>query len=320
MAIALCAFLISLVAVLALLKTPLKRLALDQPNSRSMHMEVTPRTGGLAILSAVIILWLLIEVDWIWLTAIILLFGVSVLDDIFKLGVLKRFAVHLLSAFIFIHQHITDISWIELSVLMLGLIWITNLYNFMDGSDGMAGGMTFVGFGAYAIAAYTGNNLEIAAMAAAICGSIAAFLLFNFHPARIFMGDAGSIPLGFLAGSIGLFGWDRELWPLWFPLLVFSPFLVDATATLIRRLLKRESFWQAHKDHYYQRLIRMGWSHRKTALAAYALMLAVAGSALMLLGQAYWIICTTLAVWMLIYLFFFGSIDKMWWVQRYGGE
>ena len=88
------------------------------------------------------------------------------------------------------------------------------------------------------------------------------------------MGDAGSIPLGFLAGGFGLAGWQAGVWPAWFPVLVFSPFIVDASVTLMRRALRRQRIWQAHCEHYYQRLVRSGWGHRKTALAGYALMLA----------------------------------------------
>jgi hypothetical protein len=97
------------------------------------------------------------------------------------------------------------------------------------------------------------------------------FLLLNFSPARVFMGDAGSVPLGFLAGGIGIAGWRTVSWPAWFPLLVFSPFVVDASVTLARRMfMRRERFWHPHREHYYQRLVRMGWSHRRLALTEYA--------------------------------------------------
>ncbi|MGH8746214.1 MAG: glycosyl transferase, partial [Burkholderiales bacterium] len=101
----------------------------------------------------------------------------------------------------------------------------------------------------------------------------AAFLVRNFPPARIFMGDVGSVPLGFLAGALGLIGWNDGVWPLWFPLLVFAPFVCDATLTLLKRLARGERVWQAHREHYYQRLVRMGFGHRGTALIEYAVML-----------------------------------------------
>ena len=118
------------------------------------------------------------------------------------------------------------------------------------------------------------------ATAAAIVGATASFLVVNFPPARVFLGDVGSIPLGFLAGALGVIGWRNDAWPLWFPLLVFAPFIGDATLTLLRRLLRRERVWQAHREHYYQRLVRMGLGHRRTAIVAYVLMLVCGAAAL----------------------------------------
>jgi UDP-N-acetylmuramyl pentapeptide phosphotransferase/UDP-N-acetylglucosamine-1-phosphate transferase len=114
----------------------------------------------------------------------------------------------------------------------------------------------------------------------AFAGASAGFLVYNFHPARIFLGDIGSIPLGFLAGSLGVVGWRNDLWPLWFPVLVFGPFIGDATVTLVRRLIRGERLSQAHRDHYYQRMVRAGLGHRGTACIGYMAMLVCAGAAL----------------------------------------
>ena len=99
------------------------------------------------------------------------------------------------------------------------------------------------------------------------------------------MGDVGSIPLGFLAGALGVLGWREGVWPLWFGGVVFAPFVVDASVTLVRRILRGERVWQAHRSHYYQRLILSGWTHRRTALAEYALMLACASIAIVAAHQ-----------------------------------
>ncbi len=112
-------------------------------------------------------------------------------------------------------------------------------------------------------------------MAAASAG----FLVHNFPPAKIFMGDTGSTTLGFLAAACILWGSKSGLFPFWVAILVFSPFIVDATVTLLRRLLRGEKIWEAHRTHYYQRLVLLGWGHRWTVLAEYVLMLACAGSA-----------------------------------------
>jgi UDP-N-acetylmuramyl pentapeptide phosphotransferase/UDP-N-acetylglucosamine-1-phosphate transferase len=165
-------------------------------------------------------------------------------------------------------------------LLVLAIGWITNLYNFMDGSDGLAGGMAVIGFAAYALAAAVVGHTPLAATSLAIAAAALGFLVYNFPPARIFMGDVGSIPLGFLAGALGVVGWRDDVWPLWFPLLVFGPFIGDATITLLKRAARRERVWQAHREHYYQRLVRMGLGHRGTALLGYAAMLFCAAAAL----------------------------------------
>ena len=140
--------------------------------------------------------------------------------------------------------------------------------------------MALIGFSAYAIAAWLAGSAALATLCAAIAAAALGFLIHNFHPARIFLGDVGAIPLGFLAGALGIVGWRDDVWPLWFPLLAFAAFIGDATLTLIRRLLRAERVWQAYRDHYYQRLVRMGLGHRGTAYVAYAAMLLCAAAAL----------------------------------------
>jgi UDP-N-acetylmuramyl pentapeptide phosphotransferase/UDP-N-acetylglucosamine-1-phosphate transferase len=111
-------------------------------------------------------------------------------------------------------------------------------------------------------------------------GAAVGFLHFNFPPARIFMGDTGSSALGFLAAGISLWGDMTGTVPLWVSVLVFSPFIADATFTLLRRVRQREKVWEAHKTHYYQRLVQSGWGHRKTVMLEYGLMAACSAAAL----------------------------------------
>jgi UDP-N-acetylmuramyl pentapeptide phosphotransferase/UDP-N-acetylglucosamine-1-phosphate transferase len=182
----------------------------------------------------------------------------------------------------------------------------------MDGSDGLAGGMTVAGFGVYAVAAFAGGLTELSILGAAIAGAAAGFLIWNFHKARIFMGDSGSVPLGFLAAALGLLGWQAGTWPMWFPVLVFSPFIADASMTLLKRYLRGEKLSQAHRSHYYQRVLRMGLGHRGTALAAYVLMLAAAGSALAARTWPDTAVILLLAAWVAIYGVGMWLIDQRW--------
>lgn len=182
----------------------------------------------------------------------------------------------------------------------------------MDGSDGLAGGMGLFGFSAYAIAAFIIGDFDLAMMNAVIAMACFAFLLFNFHPAKIFMGDSGSIPLGFLSGSIGIYGYFQALWPGWFPILVFSPFIVDATVTLIKRQIAGEKVWQAHRSHYYQRLVQMGWGHKKTAIGEYVLMLLLAVASILMLSITFVWQMTCLIIWGMVYFILMRLIDEKW--------
>jgi UDP-N-acetylmuramyl pentapeptide phosphotransferase/UDP-N-acetylglucosamine-1-phosphate transferase len=206
----------------------------------------------------------------------------------------------------------SPMQWLEMVLLGLAVAWITNLYNFMDGSDGLASGMAIAGFSTYAIAAAWSADATVLYASAALAGASAACLVFNFHPARVFLGDVGSIPLGFLAASIGLMGWRDDAWPLWFPFLVFAPFIGDATLTLLRRAANGEKVWQAHRDHYYQRLVRLGFGHRGTAYVAYALMLLCAGAALYARQQRPLVQWTTVGAVVAVLAAVAGWIELRW--------
>lgn len=264
---------------------------LDTPNARSLHTTPVPRSGGIAILLAGGIGLINSDMAPLLSIVVLLLAAISWLDDQMNLSVIIRFAAHFLAAGTVVWTTaLSEIDGIAAVVVVFSVVWMTNLYNFMDGSDGLAGGMTMFGFSAYALATGVGTN-GLALLSACIAAGAAGFLLFNFSPAKIFMGDVGSIPLGFLAAIIGLNGVQKGFWPLWFPILVFSPFVVDATTTLAKRALRGEKIWLAHREHYYQKLVRMGWSHGRLALSAYGLMGATVLSGLLMLqlgplGQA----------------------------------
>jgi UDP-N-acetylmuramyl pentapeptide phosphotransferase/UDP-N-acetylglucosamine-1-phosphate transferase len=219
----------------------------------------------------------------LWLAAIVVLAIVSLADDHRPLPPIVRLVFHVLAAFAVVAGNTLPAAGIVLGVLsVLFVVWMINLYNFMDGANGLAGGMSVFGFAAYACTAALAGHPDLAIWAACVAGASAGFLVFNFDPAKVFMGDVGSVPLGFLAAALGIEGIARGAWPLWFPILVFSPFIADASVTLIKRGWRGEKVYLAHREHYYQRLVRAGWSHRRLALQAYVLMFAVAASACVL--------------------------------------
>ncbi len=255
----------------------------DLPNARSLHSTPVPRSGGLGILAGVAIGGVGAMPPGLWLAAIVVLAIVSLADDHRPLPPIVRLVFHVLAAFAVVAGNTLPAAGIVLGVLsVLFVVWMINLYNFMDGANGLAGGMSVFGFAAYACTAALAGHPDLAIWAACVAGASAGFLVFNFDPAKVFMGDVGSVPLGFLAAALGIEGIARGAWPLWFPILVFSPFIADASVTLIKRGWRGEKVYLAHREHYYQRLVRAGWSHRRLALRAYVLMFAVAASACVL--------------------------------------
>jgi UDP-N-acetylmuramyl pentapeptide phosphotransferase/UDP-N-acetylglucosamine-1-phosphate transferase len=276
---------------------------IDHPNDRSLHQHPTPRTGGIAIIVSMTAGILvssamalstdmelrnrfsrLPEAGWL-LGGTLFLACVSFLDDRKGLSVVVRFALHLLAACgvvfgggVMLHSvsipgwEPLTLGWAAVPVSLLVLLWMTNLYNFMDGMDGFAGGMTLIGGLTLAFLTSKGNAVAVSIPSLLLAGAATGFLVHNFPPARIFMGDVGSIPIGFFFGAVILLGSRDGLFEIWVPLIVFSPFVVDATATVIRRILAGEKIWEAHRAHYYQRLVLLGWGHRRTVLAEYGLM------------------------------------------------
>jgi len=286
--IALASPLVAAAVTLALIAWMLRSgagLPLDVPNERSLHERPLPRSGGLAIMAGIFAGLALMEFPLALVIPAAALVAVSHLDDLRGLPIAARLGAHFAAAAAFAWFALPALPWLLLAAIVIGIVWVTNLFNFMDGSDGLAGGMSVLGFGFLGAGAWLGGDELLAIVCAIVAAASAAFLLFNFPPARIFMGDAGSVPLGFLAVALSLAGWRDGDWPFWFPAVVFSPFIVDATVTLLKRMLRGEHFWHAHRSHYYQRLVQLGWGHRRTALVEYALMLACGGLALWALDR-----------------------------------
>ncbi len=308
------AALITMVLTIVILISKFGKEIQDIPNERSLHETPVPRIGGVGLMAGLLSGWALMLTSLMWwlVLPLIILFVVSLLDDMQGLPVRKRLSAHFVAAAILIAGSgvFTEHGFLIAITLLMLTVWMTNLYNFMDGSDGLAGGMALFGFTIYGIAGLMGDNDLFAMMNFTIGAAALGFLYNNFHPAKVFMGDAGSIPLGFLAAGMGLWGWQQGLWAAWFPFLVFSPFIVDASVTLVKRTLRGVKITEAHREHYYQRLIQMGWGHRNVALIEYALMLAAGVSALSVLQQAFpW---TMFLAWGGVYASLMLLLDIFW--------
>ena len=266
------------------------RLAVDEPNLRSLHVTPIPRCGGWGLLPPVLLECLLLGRSYLpLLAALLLLAAVCWWDDRYLLSARVRLATQCLAAAIAIYCSMPMPPAIMIFCFVL-IVWGANLFNFMDGANGLSGAMLLTGFASYAIAGY-GIDSSIASFSATLSGAALGFLFFNWGQAKLFLGDIGSVPAGFLMAVIGLYGWQQNIWPAWFPFLVFAPFFCDASLTLLRRMFKGEPVWQAHRQHFYQRLILSGYTHTQTGSLWLAMMIVSGALAIEIRGR------TASAVW-----------------------
>ena len=291
------------------------RLPQDHPNARSLHTAPVPRAGGWAIWAGWFGATLWLPGPRPWLGPFLALFAVSLLDDRRGVHPLLRLAVQAGAALTWLWL----VGWpIHPLIAVALIVWMANLYNFMDGSDGLAAAMSLIGFGSYAAGAGLAGASAAASSLGALGAAMVPFLLYNLPPARIFLGDAGSVPLGFLAAAFGIAGWVEHWWPAWFPVLVFLPFVADASATLLLRLARGAPVWEAHREHCYQRLVQMGWGHARTLALYGGVMLATACSALAALIWVPSAGLPALILWTLVLGSLFALTEYHW--RRRGAE
>ncbi len=267
----------------------LRHQLLDHPNERSSHTQSTPRGGGLAIVAVLLPAWLVLSflvpplsetgeiARWLVPAGALILAAVSFVDDLRGLPQWVRFlaqavaviaAVQFLSGSVF--QGLLG-PWLDTVLAAIFWLWFINLFNFMDGIDGIAG-VEAIGIGLYAIGAVFMPIAANYGLGLTIAAAMAGFLIWNWHPARIFLGDVGSIPLGFLLGWLLL---DLAASGLWHAALILPLYyFADASLTLLRRLLRGAVIWQAHREHCYQLAVQRGRKH-STVAGAVALVNAV---------------------------------------------
>ena len=250
-----------------------QRQIVDTPNHRSSHARATPRGGGIGLLAAALTALLAFALatstlmPWLVLTAAAAgLAIVSWRDDLGHIPARWRLLAQ--AAAVAAGLAVLDggpvlqglvPDWLDLVAAGLAWVWFVNLTNFMDGIDGITGvEAASIGIGLALVGAPAAPALI---MAAAALG----FLRWNWHPARLFMGDVGSVPLGYLLGALLLLLAKSGHWA---PALILPAYyLADATWTLGRRLLQGRRVWEAHREHFYQRAVQRGWSHGRVALA-----------------------------------------------------
>jgi UDP-N-acetylmuramyl pentapeptide phosphotransferase/UDP-N-acetylglucosamine-1-phosphate transferase len=285
--------------VAALIRSATRIGLVDRPNERSLHSRVTPRGGGIAIVGVVLAFLAATVVLGragaggferpleIYFATALFVALVSLWDDFRSLGAGLRFLCHGTAAAIAVWSLVRfDVVtlpglsvvlpvWLGLVLTVVWIVGLTNVYNFMDGIDGIAGVQGVVGGLAWAIAGAWAGSHVITLFGLVLAGSCAGFLVHNWSPAKIFMGDVGSAFLGFTFAVLPLlFLCELPRLPSLaqpgvvpgFAVLVVWPFVGDGSLTCLRRALRGERIWQAHRSHLYQRLVQTGWSHARVSL------------------------------------------------------
>jgi UDP-N-acetylmuramyl pentapeptide phosphotransferase/UDP-N-acetylglucosamine-1-phosphate transferase len=249
----------------------------DQPNERSSHVRPTPRGGGLAIMAIALPAWAVVALagytdrrPLVAAAAAGILAAISWLDDRYGLSPGARLAAQALCVAVglaalpgagTVFQGLLP-PWLDLLLCGIALLWFVNLFNFMDGIDGIAGSeAACVGGGIALLAALHPGEIGLGAglLGLTVAAASLGFLLWNWQPAKLFMGDVGSVPLGYLLGWLLL---ALAAAGFWAPALILPLyFLADASWTLLHRLWRGDKIWRAHREHFYQRAVRAGRSH-----------------------------------------------------------
>lgn len=250
----------------------------DAPNERSLHGDLKPRGGGLAILLVVLPAWVIVSKTvptsyalWPVLMGTIVLAAVSFIDDVRGLPPAPRFMVQacaVLGALYVFDAGLVFQGWLPLWAdrLLAGVLWLwfVNLFNFMDGIDGISGvELISVALGLGLVAALTGQVAGEAVLPWILAGAAAGFLVWNWAPSKIFLGDAGSISLGYLLGWLLLIAAAQGHWAA--ALILPAYYFGDATWTLLRRITRGQTPWHPHREHAYQAAVQRGASHGAVA-------------------------------------------------------
>jgi len=257
----------------------------DHPNRRKIHKHPKPVVGGIAMSLAVALTGLLfiplLNLRGFY-AGLVLLVITGFLDDFNELNHRYKFAAQIIAAVLIIHFSKTslhtfgdllsigsiDFNMITVPITIISLVGVCNSINMIDGLDGLAGGTCLTAFSSFAYLSFMNNNPALMLLSLCICGSLIAFLIYNWHPSKLFMGDAGSLFLGFAAAFISIAltqGQDSFVRPV-APLLVLAVPIVDTLTVMIKRLMKGKNPFRPDRGHLHHILLRLGYSKRQTAI------------------------------------------------------
>ncbi|WP_432199323.1 glycosyltransferase family 4 protein [Anoxybacillus gonensis] len=303
-------FTLFLCFVLAVLITPVVKWlafrvgATDKPNQRKVHQKIMPRLGGLAIFISFIVGYFVLQPASPYATAIVIgatiIVLTGMLDDIYELPPKWKLLGQIIAAIVVVYGGIRvdfinlpfgghlQFGLLSIPITMLWIIGITNAINLIDGLDGLAAGVSSIALVTIAgMAATMGNTyVFVFAMSLLLLGSTLGFLLYNFHPAKIFMGDTGALFLGYMISVLSLLGFKNvTVFSLIIPILILGVPISDTLFAIVRRIVNKQPLSAPDKSHLHHCLLRLGYSHRQTVLIIYG-MAAMFGLAAVVLSKA----------------------------------
>ena len=273
--------------------------AVDAPRDRGLSDRPTPRLGGLAIfagVAAATLIWLPVAEPWTGILAgAAVITVVGALDDILDLPAAGKLAGQVGAALLVVelaHDVRVDaftlplVGRVELGdmtvpLTVVGLVAVMNVVNFSDGVDGLAAGVCAIAGASFAVIAFDASYTQVGVLSAIVAGVGLGFLVHNFHPASVFMGDTGSNLLGLLLGCVAALGTVKTgaLIALFLPLLILAVPFLDTTFVVLKRMKYRRPVYQADANHFHHRFSRIGFSQRRTVLYLYAWTLMLGGVA-----------------------------------------
>jgi len=261
---------------------------MDTPVPRSAHSNPVPTSGGLSIVLLLLVVTLLSYLrgelplaECMALMGAAAIAGIGLADDMVKLDIKWRMPVQVLAAVwsvwwlggsptLLIGSWVIDLPWLLSFAAVVSLIWLLNLYNFMDGIDGMAASQACFVSLATLLIVINSDDQAVKLLSVTVLAASAGFLIWNWAPARIFMGDVGSGFLGFAFGVIALLAIHHGSMNVWTWLLLLGVFVVDATVTLLHRFINGEKWYEGHSSHAYQKAARYFNSHSRVTITVIA--------------------------------------------------
>jgi len=307
--------------------------AVDKPNARKVHQKVMPRMGGLAIFISFLIGSIIVSPNDPFHIAIVMgafmIVIIGMLDDIYELSAKWKLAGQLVAAMTVVIYGGLQIEFINLPFggsiefgilsIPMTIFWIlafTNAINLIDGLDGLAAGVSSIGLFTLAVVAFLMGNDYVLIMSLIVLASTLGFLFFNFHPAKIFMGDTGSLFLGYIFGVLSVLGFKNvTIVSFIVPVLILGLPIFDTIVAMIRRKLNNVPLYSADKSHVHHRLLSFGFSHKQTVFVMYAISILLGSSAILFsMATIFWsfIIILTVLLAMEIMAESLGMVSKQY--------